>query len=770
MKSNDGDSAGDTAAQKVKKNEIFLPGPGYIMQIWKVKEGAVVQVGETIALAVPHESSSPSTTVSSSSAPTNPSPSMVAPSSSHKRPNRRRRPIGTKQATSDATTAALDTANSQSRNPGSTLATLQQRLAEKLAPDNKPPVLEPSTESGKSETSAPPPRPQEKQSPTVVPIRAPSTGLLRIYSDPEKTQVGEDCRIAVGNIEDCRHPTFLEGLCVVCGTSINQIQRNGIDGDKNDHSAIIFPSSSIPDGTTENSSLDHNYKMSQVTVSGGVTMTVSEQESRQIAERDRERLFQQVKLALVLDLDHTLVHATADPRAQQFLDKDDVRVLRLPVLEGVSTTNASVNNPFTHLMPDSSGPQTPLQQQQQHPTMPYMQHYVKLRPHIKTFLESVQKDYELTVYTAGTRQYAEEITIVLCRHMVGSNYDIDDLERLRYEVHRAEMEYQKIQALDQNNGNTEEMQKTEANGRAESDIDNHHDSSERNTKEQDGEEGNSKPKKRARVAFRSPEEDEDTDNGQESSIDEGKKVLNNKSDHVTRKQVETLRKKLADVEEQEKKAWDLRQKIFGSRVVSRTDVGDLGRDVKSLKRIFPCGGTMAAVVDDREDVWANARDNSTNTIKGEPPANLLLVRPYHWQPFIGFADVNNAAGSDLSGENPGSSDGEDPNIEKDVQLIWTSRILKGLHRRYYRQDMDNRKSVPELLEQMRSQVLKGTTLVLSGLVPLHKKTISSASPRPSIVRYAQSLGAQVRSTRILLHGDSMVRESVRYSQQRYYSF
>jgi RNA polymerase II subunit A C-terminal domain phosphatase len=67
-----------------------------------------------------------------------------------------------------------------------------------------------------------------------------------------------------------------------------------------------------------------------------------------------------------------------------------------------------------------------------------------------------------------------------------------------------------------------------------------------------------------------------------------------------------LQNELAEAEDLEKQARKLRQKLFGSRIVSRTDVDDLGPIVKSLKRIFPCGGTMEAVVDDREDVWANA--------------------------------------------------------------------------------------------------------------------------------------------------------------------
>lgn len=58
-----------------------------------------------------------------------------------------------------------------------------------------------------------------------------------------------------------------------------------------------------------------------------------------------------------------------------------------------------------------------------------------------------------------------------------------------------------------------------------------------------------------------------------------------------------LRKELEEAEASEIAAVELRRKMFGSRIVSRTDVGDLGRDVKSLKRVFPCGGVMVRCVD-----------------------------------------------------------------------------------------------------------------------------------------------------------------------------
>ena len=55
---------------------------------------------------------------------------------------------------------------------------------------------------------------------------------------------------------------------------------------------------------------------------------------------------------------------------------------------------------------------------------------------------------------------------------------------------------------------------------------------------------------------------------------------------------DALRKQLEEAEALEVKATSLRRKLFGSRIVTRTDVGDLGVDVKSLKRVFPCGGRM----------------------------------------------------------------------------------------------------------------------------------------------------------------------------------
>jgi len=649
--------------KKMLSTEIFLPGGEWEVLDWKCTEGSLVQHGETVALACPKGmilSVSHSSTDNSSK--------------THKRPTRRRRitPSGAIPSSSlGGTTLTTNTAVDQ-------FASIQQRLAAKLSSEKQQsdelkghlevtPVDSVSVASNPGDSVQNEEIVDTKKGVETKPILAPMTGILRKARN--NTQSGSNDSRLIGFIDECSHPAFLDGICVVCGASLSSISGKS-DTDEEIRTKVPLPS--------------FQQKTSQLTVSGGITMTVSAEESRQMSLKDTERLLQNAKLSLVLDLDHTLVHATADPRARQFYEKDDVRTLRLPTMEGVQGT----------LPPGAP---------------PFMQHYVKLRPHINTFLKSVQADYELTVYTAGTRQYAEEITVVLCRHMVGSKNDIDDLERLRYDLHMARIEYQKVKSLG------DSVDEDSKRGHDEADTEPH-------------------ARKRKKVSFGAPSNTDVVGDGNKS---DGL----GKSDHMTKEKVEALEKELESAEDLERQALALRQKLFGSRVVSRTDVGDLGRDVKSLKRIFPCGGTMAVVIDDREDVWANASDNSQDTIKGEPPANLVLVRPYHWQPFSGFADINNAAGEDLSG---GHCDGEDPSVEKDVQLIWTSRILKGLHRRYYRQEMNDRKSVPQLLTEMRHQVLNGVTMVMSGLVPLHKQSLSAGQARPPVVRYAQTLGARVR--------------------------
>jgi hypothetical protein len=161
-------------------------------------------------------------------------------------------------------------------------------------------------------------------------------------------------------------------------------------------------------------------------------------------------------------------------------------------------------------------------------------------------------------------------------------------------------------------------------------------------------------------------------------------------------------------------------------------------------------------VDDREDVWANAVDNDTvGRRKGEPPINLLLVKPYHHQKFRGYAEVNNAAGEDLTASSSSKQSKKEDAAEDDDLLYWTNDILRRAHHRYFlhiskdetlASREDNELTVSNVLKQMRKEVLRGCYIVLSGLIPVldqKRSTEDMSQPRPHALRYAEDLGATV---------------------------
>jgi RNA polymerase II subunit A-like phosphatase len=638
-----------------------------------------------------------------------------------------------------------------------------------------------------------------KKSMSQCEIRAHMDGIIHMYDSIEYRRLPQDGTDrhwmvkVLGCIEPCRHPAIVDGLCAVCGQTVT-VQIDDTPAFERDREGnFISPqdqkmekSMSQPQNFMDGSNTC-TLQRNNLTLSGGVTVSVSTEYAKAFATDAYQSLISAKKLNLVLDLDHTLLHATADPRASSWKNKNreefrtDVHKFWLPLMEG-----------------------HPLFQQQSHqPGVTMVQaHYVKLRPHVAEFLSSVMDLYEVTIYTAGTRLYAEKIAQVLSRNVAdyqrklkvlgqdskGLNNCLDEedlfllrqqVDRLReyakwYKSKKERQEYlarvnekyyippQKQQAEEDECMNDAQNDNTKESEKKNIDDENDEDASDgphmmAGDDEDSKESPKPKNKKRKRVTFSLP--DDHSDNNR---VDRGSERTNQCVSGVDSLSLEEdpsdklkeLEEKLLQAEMFEREAQSLRKKIFGSRIVSRTDVGDLGRDVKSLKRVFPCGGMMAVIVDDREDVWANANNNSTGR-KGEPPENMLLVRPYHWGPFLKFADVNNPSGVDITmrSDNVESDDSASIEESKEVQLLWTRDILRKIHKRFYdsfgKQIRDGL-TVPGVLKQIRREVfgnlLPSAKFILSGLVPLHKQNSTAMhheSPRPDVVRYAEDMGAKI---------------------------
>ena len=597
------------------------------------------------------------------------------------------------------------------------------------------------------------------------------------------------------------------------GSSVNNDPRNVL------RQNIKFVSNS----TDQSFNSSDDSKMTQMTVSGGVTLTISESEAKSISAASAKKLTEEKKLCLVLDLDHTLLHATDDYRAAKFVadeivvgDNDDEKKIDGQAILKTIKNDQKRDDVRTILLPIELPPdqqrqyvQQKLQQQAQQTIKPFdmdplplqnknsnsviiMRHYIKLRPYIKDFFAQILSMYQLSVYTAGTRAYAEQVAIMICRHLVGAILDEEGLNRLRIKLREKDDECRRYEAKAERQKQLERAKrrdmsmeseevsndaslKTKGSKKAvtfgineaqEDEVrkatidlividDSDEDANDGNCISPslsstgkrsagglcDGSEVHVPRKKRKSVDFGSllPPDPPSKDASNTFLYSNGENKLTDPTEVRDR-----LRSRLEEAEKLEIQAVELRRKMFGSRIVSRTDVADLGKDVKSLKRVFPCGGVMAAIVDDREDVWANAKNNDTGR-PGEPPENLLLVKPYHWGPFSGYADVNNAAGQDLSTSDDVKENEESDGTGDDQMLLWTADILRRLHERYYSTSTSVAKSVPDLLRSMRRETLlrhPSAKVVLCGLIPIHKQHKQSQI-RPPIVRYAEELGAEV---------------------------
>lgn len=173
--------------------------------------------------------------------------------------------------------------------------------------------------------------------------------------------------------EACAHTVQYGGLCALCGKSLEE-ERDYSGYDYEDRATIAM--------SHDNSGLK-----------------ISFDEAAKIEHSTTDRLNEEKKLILVVDLDQTVIHATVDPTVGEWqLDPSNPNY---PAVKDVKTFCLE-EDPITP--PGWTGPKLA-------PTKCW--YYVKVRPGLSEFLQKMDTKYEMHIYTMATRNYALAIAKII---------------------------------------------------------------------------------------------------------------------------------------------------------------------------------------------------------------------------------------------------------------------------------------------------------------------------------------------------------------------
>lgn len=193
-------------------------------------------------------------------------------------------------------------------------------------------------------------------------------------------KVGDEISVAnfdvVSLMEPCTHSVQYGGLCAICGASLDQ--EDYTEFNNKDRAPI---------------SMAHD-------TSG---LKVSYDEAQRIEKTSTDRLLEERKLILVVDLDQTVIHAAVDPTIGEWM-KDPSN----PNYEAVKDVQSfSLEE---KLLPHPSNAASLKYNSNVTTTCWY---YVKVRPGLKKFLEAMSDMYEMHVYTMATKSYARAIAKII---------------------------------------------------------------------------------------------------------------------------------------------------------------------------------------------------------------------------------------------------------------------------------------------------------------------------------------------------------------------
>lgn len=173
--------------------------------------------------------------------------------------------------------------------------------------------------------------------------------------------------------EPCSHAVQYGGLCALCGKSLE---------DEKDYSGYNYEDRATISMTHDNADLK-----------------ISLDEAEKIETNTTDRLVDEKKLILVVDLDQTVIHATVDPTVGEWqLDPSNPNYKAVKDVKSFCLEEESIA-PLGW-----EGPKLPATK---------CWYYVKVRPGLEEFLEQISKLYEMHIYTMATRNYALEIAKII---------------------------------------------------------------------------------------------------------------------------------------------------------------------------------------------------------------------------------------------------------------------------------------------------------------------------------------------------------------------
>lgn len=195
---------------------------------------------------------------------------------------------------------------------------------------------------------------------TIASWDSPTEGKLREWLIKEgATITGNKACLVVE--ESCSHDVQFQGLCAMCGKDVTEVDW----------------ASEMPDSSRATINMTHD----------NTGLTVSSSFAARSEREAQRRLLEQRKLSLVVDLDQTIIHACIEPTIGEW--QSDPTNPNHDAVKDVKSFQLNDDGPRGV----TSG----------------CWYYIKMRPGLAKFLETMADMYEMHVYTMGTRAYALNI-------------------------------------------------------------------------------------------------------------------------------------------------------------------------------------------------------------------------------------------------------------------------------------------------------------------------------------------------------------------------